>query len=268
MPLRVYAILFTLLAICCKGVAPAVQQPYPQTEFLSRQGEVGGATFKYRVYVPANRDKGESLPVMLYLHGAGNRGTDNESQLNGLADIIRGNPTSFDFIVVIPQCDPDGFWDELALRKAQRALDDTVSELNGDAQRLYLAGFSLGGFGVWNLAAMDPKKFAAIVPMAGRVWPRQAEISKVASVVSETSRLSDSYDVLAKTLSSPGVWIFHGADDKVVPLEGSRRMFDALRKAGNTNVRYSEVPGAGHEPLAFRDPAFSEWLGQQRLKTE
>lgn len=265
MYIRFFAILVIGMFIFgCQRDAPISQQQYSPEEFLAREGTLNGELFKYRIYVPANRRQDEILPVMLYLHGAGNRGDDNESQLNGLAEIIRSNRENFSFIVVIPQCEIDRFWDEKALSNANQALDDSMSELNGDDKQIYLAGFSLGGYGVWSMAAMFPDKFAAVVPMAGRVVPRSSEMKNVSSVVAELSRASDPYEAFAKRLARVPIWIFHGADDRVVPVENSRQMNEALKNVGNTNVRYSEVKDAGHDPLGFQTPELYTWLKEQR----
>ena len=265
MGIRFFVILVIgMLIFGCQRDVPVTQQPYSPTEFLTREGKLDGEVFRYRVFVPSNRKQGEVLPVMLYLHGAGNRGDDNESQLHGLAEVIRSNREKFSFVVVIPQCDADGFWDEKTLNKANQALDNSMSEFNGDSKQLYLAGFSLGGYGVWNMAAMYPDKFAAVVPMAGRVIPRSSEIKKVSSVVVELSRAPDPYEAFAKRLANVSVWIFHGAEDRVVPVDSSRRMNVALKSVGNTAVRYSEVKDAGHEPLGLQTPELYTWLTEQR----
>ncbi len=264
-------LLLALILVALTACRAQVQSPpgsYPQDEFLDRVGNLGDGTFRYRVYVPSSRKADVKLPVMLYLHGAGNRGDDNESQLNGLAEVIRSNREKFSFIVVIPQCKPGRFWDAKALNEANRALDDTVAELNGDPERLYLAGFSLGGYGAWTMAAMFPDKFAAIVPMSGRVLPRPGELNSVSPIISELARSSDPYEAFAERLGKSAIWTFHGGADSVVPAESSRRIIKALHSAGSTNVKYSEVAEAGHEPLAFRDPALFEWLEAQRLSNK
>lgn len=211
--------------------------------------------------IPADR-----LPaVMLYLHGAGNRGDDNESQLNGFAEQIEEHKDKFNFIVIIPQCPLDRFWDERMLDRANKALDDTVTEFKADRSRLYLAGFSLGGYGVWTMSALHPGKFAAVVPMSGRVLPRPNELKDISKEIAQMSGTLDPYKTFAEKIGNTPAWIFHGGDDKVVPPESSRRMFAAMKTAGNQNVRFEETQGKGHEPLAFGAPGFFEWLAAQSL---
>ncbi|MCC7308489.1 MAG: prolyl oligopeptidase family serine peptidase [Acidobacteria bacterium] len=242
-----------------------VQRAYGQDQYLSREGQIDGTRFRYRVYLPPNRKADGNLPIMLYLHGAGNRGSDNELQLNGLAEQIEANRLRIDFIIVIPQCPPDRFWDEKLLIEAKQALDDTVSEFKADKDRLYLMGFSLGGYGVWTMAAMYPGKFAAIVPMSGRVLPRSSEMKSISSEIAALTKAEEPYSAFAARLGNTPTWIFHGAEDGVVPIEGSRKIFAAMKGSGNQYVKYDEVAGAGHEPMAFRTDGFFEWLNQQHL---
>jgi len=253
-----------MLMYGCKPANP-VQVPYSQDVYLSREGHFAAETFRYRIFLPESRTAGEKLPVMLYLHGAGNRGDDNESQLNGLADQIAANSKKIKFIVVIPQCPADRFWDKDILERANKALDDTVVEFNGDKDRLYAVGFSLGGYGVWSIAAMFPGKFAALAPMSGRILPRPNEMKAVSPAVAELEKASEPYKAFAERIGSTPTWIFHGGDDRVVPLDNSRQMFAAMQAAGNQSVKYDEVPGIGHEPLAFRTDGFFDWLEIQRL---
>ncbi|NOT46397.1 MAG: prolyl oligopeptidase family serine peptidase [Acidobacteria bacterium] len=255
----------TLGLEACRSGGPVVQQRYPQSTFVSREGELDGKKFRYRVYITPDLKPGERSPVMLYLHGAGNRGDDNESQLNGLADVIQRNRERINFIVVVPQCPADRFWDEQMINHAVKAMDDVVTEFHGDSDRLYVAGFSLGGFGVWSTAAMFPERFAAIVPMSGRVLPRLAEMKSVAPMVAELARSKEPYKAFAERLGNIPIWIFHGSADRVVAPDNSRRIAEGLKAAGSTNVRYSEIPNAGHEPLGFNEPELFSWLAEQRL---
>jgi predicted peptidase len=259
------ALTLTLTPTGCKR-APVAQEPYPQDEFISRESNIGEDRFRYRVYVPLERKGDDPLPVMLYLHGAGNRGKDNETQLNGLAEVIRSNRESFSFIVVIPQCLDGRFWDAGMIARANQALNEVIVEFSGDPKRLYLAGFSLGGYGVWSMAATYPEKFAALVPMAGRVVPRPVEEKSVSPKVAELAKSSDVYRAFAEAIGKTPVWIFHGSEDRIVPVDSSRRMSRSLMDAGNLHIKYSEVAGAGHEPLAFRTTEFFSWLGEQKIQ--
>mgnify|MGYP001500608623 FL=1 len=252
----------------CRSTLPTVQQAYSRDEFLSREGKVGDDNFRYRVYLPQNLDKNVKPAILIYLHGAGNRGDDNESQLNGLADQIDANKDKISFIVVIPQCLPDRFWDEQMLKRANQALDDVKAEFGGDEDRLFVAGFSLGGFGTWTMAAMFPGKFAAIVPMSGRVLPRPNEMKSVSPEIAELAKAPEPYLSFAERVGRVPIWIFHGTADKVVPIDSSRQMIKAILRSGNANVKFSEVEGAGHETLGFKDPELFTWLAKQKRNTD
>jgi hypothetical protein len=136
---------------------------------------------------------------------------------------------------------------------ALAALDDSVKEFNGDAERIYLAGFSLGAHGVWKIAGSNPGKFAALMPVAGRVIPY------------EDSSSPDPYRDVAKAIGSTPVWIFHGAKDDAVPVDLSRNIVKSLGESGNTNAKYTEYADEGHLIFSksFAEPGFLEWLGRQ-----
>lgn len=234
--------------------------------FLERSGKRGSETFRYRVFVPNNRKVGERLPVMLYLHGADDRGDDNLLQLRGLAEHIKSHPQDFRFIVVFPQCPANGFWDKELMWQAEDALQQSITEFDGDESRLYLAGFSLGGFGVWTRAVTHPMEFAAIIPMSGRVLPRPNERNLLGDYVLELVDAPDPYAAYAERIGNTPIWIFHGADDKIVPVEGSRMMVQALKNVRNENLVFSELQGIGHYIVdaAFGNPDLFNWLAKQR----
>jgi len=264
----IVALFVGALAGCTKKVETASQTVYSPEEFLSREVSVGGnKSIRYRVFSPRNRDPELKVPVMLYLHGADDRGEDNERQLNDLAGSIGANGKNIQFVIVFPQCPKDRFWDKEIIRDAMTALEQTAKDFNGDDQRFYLAGFSLGGYGVWTTAAMHPGKFAAIIPMSGRVLPRAAERKYVDLEMLKLADAGNPYAAFAEKIGNAAIWIFHGANDNIVPVENSRRMFSAFTKNGNANVRYSELPNVGHSSIAsaFSDPELYTWLANQRL---
>ncbi|MGB7202966.1 MAG: prolyl oligopeptidase family serine peptidase [Pyrinomonadaceae bacterium] len=203
---------------------------------------------------------------MLYLHGADDRGDDNQLQLRGLAEHIKTHPQDFQFVIVFPQCPVNRFWDKQIIWQAEDALQRAITEFDGDESRLYLAGFSLGGFGVWTRAVTHPMEFAAIVPMSGRVLPRPNERGQLGDYVLELADAPDPYAAYANRIGNVPIWIFHGAGDKVVPLEGSRQMVQAIKDAGNENVVYSELQGIGHYTVdaAFGNPELFSWLAKQK----
>ena len=210
------------------------------------------------------------------LHGAGERGSDNEQQMGGvtLGSVIQlyhwKKPEIYrSFIAVFPQT--ENYWFGEAAEQAMIALDQTVAEFGGDKNRIYLTGFSLGGYGSWYLAAKYPKKFAAVatagggivpppsVPLAGLRLFMPAEMFALYSA-------NDPYAAFAKQIGKTPVWIFHGAKDGIVSADESRKM-DAALKASGGNVRYTEYAEEAHfiPDRFYTDAELWKWLTVQKL---
>jgi predicted peptidase len=247
---------------------PACAWLRKDVEFLSREIRVGENTYGYRVYVPKDRQPGQKLPVLLYLHGSGSRGTDNRSQVEGFNKFIKENPQNFNFIIVFPQGRAETFWDPAMLEQAIAALDQTVKEFDGDEKRLYVSGWSLGGVGAWHAALLYPHKFAALVPIAGRITPIDVELNNSSPQILSLADAEKPYDAFAEKLKEIPIWIFHGGKDISVPVNESREMSRALKKAGNPDFHYTEFEGMGHYSVeaAFTSPDLFAWLAEQRLK--
>lgn len=242
-------------------------------DFLARKVTVNGKEYQYRVFVPKGRNPDERRPVMLYLHGSGSKGDDNRAQADAFAVAIDKVKDQVDFIVVLPQCRENTFWAAKDMADYSfAALEAAVSEFNGDNERLYLAGFSLGGYGVWQIAAGHPGKFAALMPVAGGVVGRRPIDPKDrAAIIPEVGTILDSaepYLAIAKAIGQTPVWVFHGAKDESVPVQYSRDIVKALDDEGNKNVKYTEYSDDGHLIFgkSFSEPGFFEWLALQRLK--
>lgn len=232
--------------------------------FLAREVIVDGAAHRYQVFVPAHNTSNAPAPVILFLHGSGERGRDGEKSIKvGLGPYVRAHADTFPAIVVFPQAPDDSEWgDNRAL--AMAALDAATREFGGDSHRTYLTGLSMGGFGVWEYAYRDPLRFAALVPICGGILaPPQRPTMGIAAVAAT----SDPYAQVADRLRDVPVWIFHGGKDTLVPPENSRRMHAALTAAGAPDARYTEFPEAGHNSW---DAAYSQtaalwkWLFAQR----
>jgi predicted peptidase len=235
-------------------------------EFPKREVSVDGQSYGYRIYVPAERPAGAKPAVMLYLHGSNRRGSDNEAQVQDLADLIRTYPDNFPYIIVFPQCRENTFWAGPMMKQAIAALDQTVAEFGADERKIYLAGYSMGCYGVWQTAITYPNKFAALVSVAGGIEPTGPVSAEDRALLSPevlaAADSSDPYRAYAEGLAKIPAWIVHGADDKVVRIDGSRKLVAALRSAGNPELNYSELPGVGHDSLRvpFSDERLSKWL--------
>jgi predicted peptidase len=261
---------FLILLAACGKSGPS----FPDTEFPARTVTVDAINYDYRVYLPKDRIEGQKLPVMLYLHGSNRRGSDNQKPVSDLYENIRGFPDNFRFIIVFPQCREGTFWAGPMMEQAMAALDQTVKEFNGDKSKLYLAGYSMGGFGVWQTAITHPDKFAALISVAGGVEPlgriSDEDRSLLSPQVTAAASAPDTNRAYANALSLLPVWVVHGANDQSVPVDASRKLVEALRAAGNTNVNYVELEGVGHGSIinAFSDAKLFEWLAKQKLDTQ
>lgn len=197
------------------------------------------APLPYLLYAP-DGDPDKKVPLVLFLHGSGERG-DNLTHVGdeGLAEILSNLPEAA--IVVVPQCSEDTRWTD-HLEVLEAILDEVIAGHPADSSRIYLTGLSLGGQGAWFLAARAPERFAALVPVCGRSNPEAAE-----------------------RLRGLPTWVFHGADDDVVPSNESEKMVQALRAAGG-DVRLSIYPDTGHDSwtTTYSDPELYRWLFAQR----
>lgn len=255
-----------LLALVSGIFATACGRSFSEAEFPARQVQVGDVTYDYRIYVPTNLRAGEHLPVMLYLHGRYRRGDDNQAQLRDLADVIRERPENFPYIIVFPQSRPEMRWSGRMMTQSLAALDQTVKEFDADDSRLFIGGFSLGGFGVWHMAITHPDKFAAIVSVAGGMQPigsiSDEDRALLSPQVMAAAASSDPHLAYTTVLGKTPVWLVHGSADEAVPVEASRKIVAALKAAGDTDVNYVELEGVGHGSVesAFSDPRMGEWL--------
>jgi predicted peptidase len=235
-----------------------------ETGFLDRSTIIGGRSYRYEVYVPASyATSNERLPVILFLHGAGERGSDGLLQTSvGLGAAIRRAPSQYPAIVIFPQVPADSLWIGAPADAAMASLDQTVRELRVDLDRVYLTGLSMGGNGTWNLAYRYPERFAAIAPICGFVSPHPRLPGSRAIVPPDSG---DAFAALARRLGRLPTWIFHGEIDPVVPPGDSRRAAEALKAAGG-DVRYTEFLGGGHNVWdeTYASKQFQDWLFAQR----
>jgi predicted peptidase len=198
------------------------------------------AKIDYLLFLPQGYEESKKTwPLMLFLHGAGESGTDlSKVKVHGPPKVVE-TKLDFPFILVSPQSAGRG-WNSDTLTAL---LDDVVRKNRVDPRRIYLTGLSMGGFGTWSLAAAHPEKFAAIVPICGG------------------GNTAD-----AKKLAALPIWVFHGAKDPTVPVQRSREMVEAIKAAGG-NVKYTEYPEAKHDcwTETYDNPELYKWLlAQQR----
>jgi len=234
------------------------------TGFLHRSLTTrAGAVLRYQVFVPADYTRSRKWPVLLFLHGSGERGSDGLLPTEvGLGPAIRRHPERFPALVVFPQAPRDSLWRGAPVTGAFEMLERTVREFKGDRSRLYLAGLSMGGYGAWELALLHPAVFAAIVAVCGGVSP-----STPLPGLQVTTSGPDPFAWVAEHVTGTPAWMFHGAADPVVPVTESRQLYAAFQKV-NAPVRYTEYPGVGHNAWdqAFGAPELWAWVFSQRRK--
>ncbi|MAY75456.1 MAG: phospholipase [Phycisphaerae bacterium] len=200
------------------------------------------SSLRYIVNLPDGYEgNGESWPLILFLHGAGERGDDLEKvKVWGPPKMI-AEGKSIPAIVVSPQCPSDQWWDSNALLAL---LDKVEQDYRVDKDRVYVTGLSMGGFGTWALGVAAPDRFAALVPVCGG---------------------SSGPARLLRRLKDMPIWAFHGADDNVVPMSGTVDAVEAVRDAGGKpRVTIYENEGHGSWRPAYADEEMWAWMFEQR----
>lgn len=230
----------------------AVTQSYTYT--------VGNVSLPYRIYYPTGYSTNGSVkyPVLLFLHGAGERGTDNYRHVDANDGLLRRLIQSDECVVIAPQCPNNAQWVntdwgkgsyDSTVNTASAYLDAAKSlllnEINKggiDRNRVWVSGISMGGYGTWNLAMYNPDLFAAAIPVCGA-----GDLNK------------------AYALVDMPIWTFHGDADPIVPVSGTREMYAAVKAAGGNNITYTEYPGVDHGSWnnAFAEENLLTWLFAQ-----
>ncbi len=238
------------------------KEPPQETGFLNRSIQFRGVTYRYQVYVPENfsRDDHKLWPIILFLHGRGERGSEGMWQTQiGLPQDVRDHPDRWPFIIVMPQCPLNAYWtDQGSMDLAMATLNRETDEFNGDPERTYVTGISLGGYGAWELARLYPNRWAAIVIASGGIfWSYAPE---------RWSRASTLPAQYARAIGHTPVWLFHGTDDTVINLRQSEMMYDALKASGG-NVRLWIFQGMHHDTWtrAYNEPELPLWIIEHRL---
>lgn len=239
------------------------------TGFLDRTITLQGVTYKYQVFVPDNWTPKQKWPMVLFLHGAGERADDGLQQTDiGIGTAIRNDRSRFAAIVVMPQCRKNLWWIQQPMEDlAIASLEAAAKEFHGDPQRTYLTGLSMGGYGTWALAQKYPGRFAALIVICGGIRPPAGTL-KAHPELAKLTPPDDlkSYSEAAAKIGKVPVWIFHGADDDIVPVTESQRMQAAMKQAG-AEVHYTEYPGIRHVSWdkAYDDPRLFPWLFSKSL---
>jgi predicted peptidase len=232
-----------------------------ETGCLNRLVTVQGSTYRYVVYVPSDWTAQKRWPVILFLHGSIERGDDGLAQSRvGLGHVVREHPDRYPAVIVMPQCRKDAAWDGDAMQaQALAALDASSAEFNGDPARTYLTGFSMGGYGTWSIAAKYPHRFAALVVICGGIlWPPDVAMRPI------DLHADNPYTRTAQKVAGLPIWVFHGSEDRNVPVTESQRMVSVLKTA-HANVKYTEYKGADHFiwDRAYAESELPVWLFQQ-----
>ena len=247
---------FAFLALVSIGARAA-----DTNEFLARiYTNDAGKTLPYRLLLPKDYDPKRAYPVIVYLHGAAARGTDNAKPLDW-GPLLFLEPSLREkhrFFLLVPQCPASGGWLDAswaglkgaAEGEALRLVIEIVGavlprEFNIDVKRRYLTGVSMGGHAVWVTMVRRPGFFAAAVPVCA---------GGSASIVT---------DAAAKY----PVWAFHSDDDPLIPVQQAREMIKAWREHGGA-AKYTEYTGLKHSSWkkAYAEPEMFDWLFEQRLR--
>ena len=213
----------------------------------------------YYIYLPEGYgQKQEAWPLMVFLHGAGERGHDlNKVKTHGPPKLV-DQGKDLPFIIVSPQCPTDQWWPN-KIEHIMALIDETVEHYSVDESRIYLTGLSMGGYGTWATASAHPERFAAIAPVCGGGLP-----------------------YMARNLKDIPIWAFHGDNDKTCPIEKDQKVFAEMKKIGG-NMKFTTWAGDGHGVAAKMftgsengstkfssgrcdtEPIFLKWLFNQKL---
>lgn len=249
--------LFCTILVSCSTYAPMIKEE-TKGEFLKKKFHSDGWSMPYRILYP--KAKKRVYPLLVFMHGAGERGNDNERQLIHGKKWLEDNNLNYPAVVVLPQCPTNDYWSSVnqttnadgerkfvfndkpatAAMKATLAMIDSMLQLPYiDKDRLYVTGLSMGGMATWEILWRKPGLVAAAAPICGGAFVDKApEIAKTGCIR-----------------------IYHGAEDKVVIPQHSEVIYQALLKQG-ANVSYKVYPNVEHNSWlnVFQEPDFFEWM--------
>lgn len=253
-----------LLCILSSSVRGQAESEDPNVLFEPREYSDGqGAVLKYRLLKPANFSETRAYPLVIFLHGAGERGDDNEAQLkHGLKEFCRATRReAYPCYVLAPQCPKEQKWADVdwsktpvehppqisqVLRLTMAVVDAMLDDAAINKNRVYITGLSMGGYGTWDAMTRRPELFAAAVPICGGGDPHTAPMIEHIPIA-----------------------CYHGDADRVVPIENSRAMIEALKECGAT-PRFIEYPDVGHDSWSrtYADDELFKWMFAQRRQPQ
>jgi predicted peptidase len=244
---------FTALVFCLSSLHAE--------DFSAEVYKSGSEELPYRIHLPKSMDKSKKYPLVIFLHGAGERGNENKKQLaHGAKDILKYSRSNNEPVIIIaPQCPKKKQWvntpwgklshtmpkePSIPMALAISLLKSKVNNLPVDVKRVYVSGLSMGGYGTWDIIQRMPDYFAAAIPVCGG---------------------GDSAE--APKLKNLPIWCFHGGNDRVVKTKRSQDMIAAIKKAGGS-PKYTEYPGVGHNSWSatFSNKEVLKWLFEQKKK--
>lgn len=238
---------------------PALSRSQSHAAFTKNVYVAGNDSMHYRLLYPLNYNPHQRYPLIVYLHGAGERGNDNERQLYYVSKILTDSAglKKYPCFILVPQCPKNRLWvyfphfpeslqttgePTLPAKWTLALIDQLMARLSIDKRRVYITGYSMGGEGTFDFLTRKPHLFAAAIPICS---------------VADTAK--------AKLIRHIPVWIFHGDQDEVNDVKYSRYMFAALQKQGGI-VKYTEYANMGHMIVAkaYAEPGLYDWLFSQK----
>ncbi len=247
---KIISLLFVIIAIL-SFASMDTQNYFTKKVFTNSKNQ----KLLYNILIPDKSCKKEQYPLVLFLHGAGERGSDNETPILHIKNLFldKENKKNFPAFVIAPQCPKDQRWVEVSWKLKKHTQPMQVSKPLGltmeliksliekypiDTNRIYITGLSMGGFGTWDAISRYPDYFAAAIPICGGGDENNA----------------------SKIVNTP-IWAFHGDNDKAVNVSRTRNMINAMKQQGG-NPKYTEYKGVGHLSWvnAYKEPDILKWL--------
>ena len=256
--IRIIILSLTVLFAFAIEASPEALAAFSAEQYINVEND----TLLYRLLEPEKKCPFKKYPLVVFLHGSGERGNDNERQLiwGAGAFINEDSRKNYPCYVIAPQCPKDKRWLELhwalethdmpeeaseTMSLVMELIEKSIDEFPINERKIYVTGLSMGGYGTWDLISRMPNKFAAAAPVCGGADEKQAH----------------------KLVDMP-IWVFHGADDSVVPAVRSQNMVRAIKEAGGEKIIYTEYPGVGHGSWkpTYKNPEFLKWMFSQKKR--